>query len=141
MQDITRYSVLCLTPKALPLLRGEESLVLARARVEVVREKKRAARPKVRRGGALVDVVEVEPTPADELLFERLRTLRKGLADEQGVPPYVVFGDKALWEMAVRRPGTRDAFLDVNGVGNAKLERYGDVFINAIAEFEDQPGN
>ncbi len=66
-------------------------------------------------------------------LFEALRSLRKKLAEEKGVPPYVIFGDAALVEMSQRRPTTEAQFLDINGVGQVKLERYGAVFLGAIA--------
>ncbi|HEY5997480.1 MAG TPA: HRDC domain-containing protein, partial [Candidatus Deferrimicrobiaceae bacterium] len=69
---------------------------------------------------------------ADQSLFERLRALRKRLADEQGVPAFVVFGDRSLLDMAARRPATPGQFLEVHGVGRAKLERYGEAFLAAI---------
>ena len=68
-------------------------------------------------------------TPAEPALFERLRALRKRLADERGVPAYVVFSDKTLQDMAARNPRTRDELLDVHGVGEKKLEQYGDYFL------------
>jgi ATP-dependent DNA helicase RecQ len=71
--------------------------------------------------------------PADEELFGRLRALRKELADQQGVPAYIVFSDKVLWEMAARRPSAASELLDVPGVGPAKLERYGERFLVEIA--------
>jgi ATP-dependent DNA helicase RecQ len=67
-----------------------------------------------------------------QALFERLRVLRKDLADRQGVPAYIVFSDKVLAEMAARRPATPGELLDVSGVGPAKLERYGDAFLDAL---------
>jgi len=71
--------------------------------------------------------------PVEDALFERLRGLRKELADRQGVPAYIVFSDKVLREMACRRPGTQAELLDVPGVGPAKLERYGRAFLEEIA--------
>ena len=68
-------------------------------------------------------------TPEQQELFERLRTLRKRLADEEGVPPYIVFSDAALRAMCAARPATDDEFLAVNGVGPVKLERYGAAFL------------
>ncbi|TMH77831.1 MAG: ATP-dependent DNA helicase RecQ [Betaproteobacteria bacterium] len=68
----------------------------------------------------------------DDRLFERLRALRKKLADERNVPAFVVFSDRALQDMAARRPQTRAEFLDVYGVGQKKLEEYGDFFIAEI---------
>ncbi len=70
---------------------------------------------------------------AEELaLFEELRTLRKELADEAGVPAYVVFNDRTLREMATRRPSTPGGLLEVSGVGPAKLERYGEAFLEVV---------
>ena len=82
-------------------------------------------------GGAATPAASM--SSADEDLFQRLRTLRKSLADEQGVPAYIVFSDKVLREMAERRPGGAAELLAVPGVGPAKLERYGEVFLREIA--------
>ena len=127
-QDIARYSALRLTESARPLLRGEETLVLAvpRTRVPTKKQRVRAARE----GRA----AELAGMPVDEELYEALRRLRKQLADEQNVPAYVVFSDAALAEMAARRPATYSQLLEVNGVGKTKLERYGDAFLEVVAE-------
>ena len=79
-------------------------------------------------------------TPQVDGLFDRLRTLRKRLADEHGVPPYVVFHDATLREMAERRPLTLHQFARLPGVGQAKLARYGELFINALREYPVQAG-
>ena len=84
-----------------------------------------------RSAGAAADP---ELADADRVLFEELRVLRKEIADRQRVPAYIVFNDRVLREMAVRRPASPDALLQVPGVGPAKLERYGDAFIEAIAQ-------
>jgi ATP-dependent DNA helicase RecQ len=68
----------------------------------------------------------------EEDLFEDLRRLRKTLADEQGVPPYIVFSDATLRELAAKTPETLDAFRAIGGVGDVKLERYGEAFVAAI---------
>src|SRR5450631_1033585 len=78
------------------------------------------------------------PATENGALFERLRALRKHLADEHGLPPYVVFHDATLREMAERRPLNLTQFADIPGVGQAKLARYGDHFIAAIAEHSSQ---
>ncbi len=65
-------------------------------------------------------------------LFERLRAVRRELADEAGVPAYIVFGDKVLLEMVARRPGSPRELLMVPGVGEAKLERYGSAFLDVL---------
>lgn len=71
----------------------------------------------------------------DDPLFEQLRTLRLKLAQEAGVPPFVVFSDKTLRDMSARQPVTEEEFLEVNGVGLAKLERYGEAFMNEIKSY------
>ena len=72
-------------------------------------------------------------TDEQRALFERLRLLRKELADAEGVPPYVVFSDATLRNMCVDLPRTDEEFLAVNGVGQFKLNRYGRVFLEEIA--------
>jgi ATP-dependent DNA helicase RecQ len=73
-------------------------------------------------------------TDADEDLFQRLRALRRELADERDVPAYVVFSDATLRDMARERPADRDALLSVPGVGPVKLERYGDSFLALLRD-------
>ena len=70
----------------------------------------------------------------DKKLFEELRVLRRELADEAGVPPYIVFGDKVLLEMVARRPSTERELLQVSGVGEAKLDRYGAQFLRVLRD-------
>jgi len=67
-------------------------------------------------------------------LFDRLRVLRRELADEAGVPAYIVFGDKVLLEMVARRPSSPRELLQVPGVGEAKLERYGSAFLRVLLD-------
>ncbi|GAB4551511.1 MAG: DNA helicase RecQ [Geothermobacteraceae bacterium] len=118
-QDIGNYSVLKLTEKARPLLRGEKSIELARPRMRI----KAAAKPRKRRG-PVVD--------CDEALFERLRARRKQIADAQGIPPYMVFSDATLAEMAAVVPQTAQELLQINGVGLTKLERFGGEFLDVL---------
>jgi len=66
-------------------------------------------------------------------MFERLRALRRRLADAEGVPAYIVFSDAVLRAMAALRPRTAGELLQVPGVGPVKLERYGAAFLEAIA--------
>jgi ATP-dependent DNA helicase RecQ len=69
---------------------------------------------------------------ADAQLFASLKALRSSIAREEKVPPYVVFSDRTLAELAVRKPRTDAGFLDVRGVGQAKLDKYGERFLAAI---------
>jgi len=122
LQDIASYSALKLTPAARPLLRGEEQLQLARPRTRVMSKKKMPA-------------AAAGQGPYDEALFHHLRALRKRLADAQGVPPYIVFGDATLIQMAREKPLAEDQLLAISGVGQSKLDKYGDDFLDAIAEY------
>jgi len=121
-QDVANYSVLELTETARQLLRGEVELVLPKPRIKAKPVKK----PSRKRAGEL---------DYDEGLFQALRELRKRIADEESVPPYIIFGDAALAEMAAYRPTDQAALLRINGVGQRKLERYGEDFISAIIDF------
>ncbi len=115
------YPVLRLAEPARALLKNEARLMLAvTPKPEKTRRRKSADGP-----GAT-------PLPAEEALFQQLRALRKQLADEQGVPPYVVFADAALRAMASAQPTTLTAFAEIPGVGARKLEQYGTTFIDAI---------
>jgi ATP-dependent DNA helicase RecQ len=127
LQDIANYSVLKLTEAARPVLRGEERVELARPRL---REK---AAGRSSKGPRLPLSLEA----GDQPLFEALRVLRKRLADEQGVPSYVVFSDVTLVEMSRVRPRNDEELLGITGVGQMKLERYGEAFLGAIREFGD----
>ena len=119
------YSVLSLNEASWPVLRNERSFHLA-------------ATPKpgrtrgARDGGA--GTTASTATPEGDALFERLRGLRKRLADSQGLPPYVIFHDATLREIAARRPRTLSQFADIRGVGEGKLARYGAQFIAALQE-------
>ncbi len=125
--DVAEYSTLKLAGRAGDVLRGEETVVLARPPAP---RKKVAAEKPAAKGARAARSLETEEQVA---LFERLRELRREIAAEQQVPAYVVFADAALADMARRAPGTRDEFLAVSGVGAAKLERYGEAFLAAIA--------
>src|SRR3989344_4645132 len=75
---------------------------------------------------------EVEHLEYDKLLFEKLRILRKQIANQRNVPPFVVFGDVSLREMAYRLPKDKDEFLEIRGVGDKKLNDFGDLFLEVI---------
>ena len=97
-----------------------------------VRGAGRSGAPAGGRSGGRSGNVEL---PAEGLaLFERLRELRRSVAERQGVPAYVVFNDRTLREMAARCPRSPTELLDVPGVGEVKLERYGDLFLEEIGK-------
>lgn len=138
--DPDGYGGLQLTPLAGPVLRGEETLLLRRDILETSSGGTRKARKK--RTAALDALsAEVEQLDGDtEALFDRLRAKRKELADEQSVPPYVIFHDKTLAAMAVHRPLSPESFLKLSGVGEAKLERYGEIFMAEIRDAQGMSG-
>ncbi len=82
-----------------------------------------------------------ELTSTESSLMSKLRILRKKLADEQSVPPYIVFSDASLRQMTQNRPQTSAAFSQISGVGNRKLLQYGEVFTQAICEFCQENGS
>ena len=108
-----------LGPSARPILRGEEDVSLV-----VPPRKERRSRRNARNGG--------DANPVDDPLFEALRACRRELAQEAGVPPYVIFHDSTLREMAEQRPSTLAELSHVSGVGHRKLDAYGDAFLAAI---------
>jgi len=74
------------------------------------------------------------PRVPDQAVFEALRGLRRAIAEERGVPPYLVFSDASLRDMARLRPLTLEAFRDVKGVGDWKLETFGERFVAAVRQ-------
>ena len=73
----------------------------------------------------------------EQRLLANLKSLRTTIAREEHVPPYIVFSDRTLAELAVSRPRSLHAFQDVRGVGPMKLERYGERFLDAISKADD----
>ena len=129
------YPTLALGPQAMAVLRGEATAVLRMPKQTL------AARGKRRREGSGRSGGETRELDAKEQgLFEALRVLRRSLASGLGVPPYVVFSDATLEELARLRPATPAAFLQVRGVGQRKLESFGQAFLQAIASHGEQHG-
>ncbi|MFG1462882.1 DNA helicase RecQ [Xanthobacter sp. DSM 24535] len=122
--DVEGHGGLSLSAACRPVLRGERRIELkVEARTRAARVTGGARAPKA----ALSD-------PHDEKLYQKLRALRLELARAQGVPPYVIFHDTTLMEIARMRPRSLAALGDVSGVGEAKLERYGTQFLKAVRE-------
>ena len=71
----------------------------------------------------------------DQEIYELLRSKRKAIADEQNVPPYVIFSDKSLIEMAINYPQSDNSFIQIHGVGDSKLKKYGSDFISIIKSY------
>lgn len=93
------------------------------------------------RAAAASEMAPERPRPGDDAeLFERLRVLRRDLAQERGVPPYIVCSDKTLRGICRLRPSSREELLDVPGIGEAKLQEYGEALLGAVAAFEAEAG-
>jgi len=86
------------------------------------------------------EAANAELTETENTLMKELKNLRKQLADEQSVPPYIVFADASLRQMAQRLPQDPNTFSKISGVGNRKLAQYGEVFTQAIRDFCDKNG-
>ena len=125
--DSEGYGGLRLTEASRAVLQGKREVLLRKEapRARGRRERDGSARP------ALPDL-----PPADLPLFDALRGLRTRLAREQGVPPYVIFHDATLREIARLRPGSTGELMQVGGIGAGKLERYGDAVLAAIREVQ-----
>ncbi len=118
--DMERYGAFRMRETARAILRGEEKIELRRDTI-----KKAASRPQYQAPAALVD-------EENEALFSALRSLRATLATEAQVPPYIIFNDKTLAEMAAKAPRTLDEFAKIGGVGAKKLQNYGALFLEVI---------
>jgi ATP-dependent DNA helicase RecQ len=118
-QDITLGSILRLTEAARPVLKGEYELNLAEPRLNA----KHVYKDKLARFNY------------DKQLFAKLRALRKTIADNENLPPYVVFNDATLAEMAQKLPTNDSDFLKVSGVGFTKLTKYGYEFLTTIQDY------
>lgn len=116
------YPILKLAPKSHGVLTGQETL---RMMLEIPQKKKAAA------------AKDAPLPPADEKLLAALKDLRKSLAMRQSIPAYVVFTDATLIDMCRLKPKTQEEFIEVSGVGQAKSQRYGEVFLAVIAEFSE----
>ena len=75
---------------------------------------------------------------ADKALLSRLTRLRRSISEEQHVPPFIIFTNATLRDMAVKRPRTRREMLRVDGVGEGKMDRYGDMFLRVIREYLEE---
>ncbi|NOT64817.1 MAG: DNA helicase RecQ [Methylotenera sp.] len=128
ISDIEAYGGLKLAESAKPVLKGESEVWLRRD-VEVVATRKVS---KAERGArAKEGYAEV----SDDPLWLALKAKRMELAKEQGVPPYVIFHDSTLLEILNRKPESLTEMSQITGVGQAKLERYGDEFLEVLEEF------
>ncbi len=115
--DVERFGALRLQEQCRPLLRGEQTIELRRD---------------VKQSGAKRQTKTPLPVDIDVGLWEALRECRRELAEQQGVPPYVIFHDRTLQELCVVLPGNLAQFGEIGGVGERKLEKYGVIFLAVI---------
>lgn len=116
------YGALQLTEQCRAILKGEQTLQLRRDKHLITTSPARKAQQQL--------------DPQDMPLWHALKACRKRLADEHQVPPYVVFHDATLMEMVHKRPTDKQALLNISGIGDSKLERFGDDFIEVLLEHE-----
>jgi len=130
-QTNEEYAIVKLTEKSFEVLEGREQVFMKLAKEwEKTAKPAKTGRTRGKAGGA--DITE------NPELFEVLRGLRTQIAREGKIPPYVVFTDKTLAEMSALMPATKEEMLDVSGVAEAKYQKYGETFLEAIAEYKHQ---
>ena len=117
LRDEDQYGVLRIKERGKQILYGKETLSVA----------KRQRMKKLK--------VEVDYGKGDEALFDILKKLRLGIARKKGLPPYMIFSDKTLRDMCIKLPRSKNSFLDINGVGQVKLDAYSDSFLKCIIEY------
>jgi ATP-dependent DNA helicase RecQ len=123
--DITQNAVLKLNKEAGPVLKGTVEVELAVPRLSLSTNKKS----------------KLDSRNYDRALFAKLKHLRKSIAEQDDVPPFVVFSDASLADMAESLPQSSSMFLDISGVGQTKLERYGERFLGVIQRhLQQEPG-
>jgi len=132
--DIQGHGGLRLGENSREVLRGERRIDFRRDPVG-----KRRAKAERSSAGKSRERVELDG-PAEETLFEALRARRMELANEQGIPAYVIFHDSTLIEMANGKPGSLEDLQGISGIGKAKLKRYGEDFLAVIADFSAGEG-
>jgi ATP-dependent DNA helicase RecQ len=129
--DMERHSALTLNERSWPVLRGEAEVRLRTDPVVTTRS------ARTRTPVTADDVLSNQEAQA---LFDALRELRLGVAGEQGVPPYAIFPDKTLLDMVRYRPEDLDAMACMTGVGEVKLERFGQTFLDCLLDHADKYG-
>jgi ATP-dependent DNA helicase RecQ len=124
LKQESEYRTLSLTPRALDALRKRETIM------GVVQEAERVRKTRGKK----------EEIEYNHALFALLRQKRKEMADEAGVPPYVIFSDRTLIEMAAYYPQSHGSLLNISGVGQVKSRQYGDAFLEVIKAYCEQHG-
>jgi ATP-dependent DNA helicase RecQ len=125
---VATFTTLQLTQNARKILKGEVPLMLAKPRLEIV---KKSRLNRYARAINLTTILSYE----ERTLFNNLKRLRKQIADTEDIPPYIVFSDATLLEMVQTMPESKSQLINVSGVGNIKLEKYGNLFLDEIKDF------
>ena len=137
-----QYPTLQVTPEGRRFLKARDSLTLTRSATRPqprdagtdARSNRSGRRDRIRAG-------DDGHVPYDEELFGELSALRKRIADQQGVPAFVIFGDRSLRDMAAKAPVTRDEFAQIYGVGEAKLRELSGPFLKVVRAYVDRHGS
>ena len=122
--DLEGYGGLMMTDTCRPVLRGEESLMLRKDPIQEKTARKKKSKSRIFKG-------------SDNLLWNALRAKRREIADAQDVPSFVIFHDATLMEMVADRPSDRQQLVRISGIGERKLELYGDDFLAVINEISE----
>ena len=117
-----QYPILKLTEKSKKVLFNNEKVFVIENKTDPVKEIERSHR-------------NIDPTDYDDKLFNHLKKVRLSLSKDRNIPPFIIFSDASLKDMATLKPQTEEEFLEVKGVGDKKLVQYGDIFIAEISEF------
>ena len=129
-----KYPVLVLTPSANDILFGDKSVFIKR-KIEKLETRVSSSAGSRSGSSGSVSGSSASNRPLDESLFNILRDLRREVAYKSNVPPFLVFADVSLKQMASDYPISVNSFLNINGVGRYKMERYGYIFLDAIREY------
>ena len=124
--DTSQYATLSLAPAANAVLRGQEQVMMSLPKRDL-RQTEREQR-----------LAEMPDYGVDEELFQKLRQVRERLAAKEFVPAYIVFSDATLRDMCNKRPTDAEEMLAISGVGKYKMDKYGEAFLQAIAEYQNQ---
>jgi ATP-dependent DNA helicase RecQ len=116
--QIGEFKVYKLTPFGVEVIKGSHTIDLKKERLTV-------QKAKAKRKVTYFDDYDVE-------MYDRLRELRREIASEKGIPPYIVFSDKTLKDLSVKQPDSKEAMLEVHGIGEVKFERYGEAFLEIL---------
>ncbi|WP_394012067.1 DNA helicase RecQ [Anaerococcus cruorum] len=117
-----QYPILKLTEKSKKVLFDNEKVFVIENKTDPIKEIERSHR-------------NIDPTDYDDKLFNHLKKVRLSLSKDRNIPPFIIFSDASLKDMATLKPQTEEEFLEVKGVGDKKLVQYGDIFIAEISEF------